>query len=116
MDHDVLCGIAFNLKPCSCGDCSRPEVYKQGFASQRIAAPTVESEIYFTLLAGYIVRCNSCGAHTTEYFSEPEEAVKAWNDGKVIRETFREALNRANDILKGAVGCQENSLSADTPA
>lgn len=102
MHHDVLCGIAFKLKPCSCGDCSRPEVYRQGFATQRIAAPTVESEIYFSFPAGYVVRCDKCLMHT-EYFDTAEEAVKAWNDGKGFKESVQDALNRANDILKTAI-------------
>ena len=101
MDHDVLCGIAYRLKPCTCGDCSRPEVYKQGFATQRIAAPTVESEIYFSFPAGYVVRCDNCMTHT-DFFKTPEEAVQAWNDGKGFKEDLRDALNRASDILKTA--------------
>lgn len=99
MDHEVLCGVAYRLKPCSCNAISRPEVFKEGMARQRIVTPYVESEVFFIWESGYVVRCPKCSA-ATGYFKTPEEAVNAWNNDNIPIKSFKQLIHAADEGIK----------------
>ena len=86
------------IKPCECGDISRPFLYGDGFARQEVAGPGALSELYFTTFFGYVVECEKCGI-STEHFQTPEEAVDAWNRGECKKPEFDEQMNKIKEHL-----------------
>ena len=86
------------IKPCECGDISRPVLRGDGLAAQDVAGPGVRSDIYFTTFFGYVVECEKCG-RSTKYHMTPDEAIDAWNRGEYEKPKFDEEMAKVKSCL-----------------
>lgn len=87
------------IKPCKCGDISRPILHGDGFARQDVAGPGILSELYFTTFFGYVVECENCGL-STKRFPSSDEAIDAWNRGECEKLSFDEQMTKIHDHLE----------------